>query len=272
VRISRFISTVCISAVAALLAGCHGDTIGATTPAVAAPSSALPYHRTYHYTGTKQVFNVPGRVTQISVVARGAAGAAGTDKYRVADARGGRVVAVIPVTPGEQLAIFVGGSGEHDGFNGGAPGGRHGRCNCSKGFTGGGASDVREGGDTTDNRILVAGGGGGAGGADPIYYSLQGAGGAGGGLEGDAGLGGGSGSELAGGGGAGGTQLAGGAGGRGGDFYGQSGGNGRHGIIGQGGLGGSGHTRKTTKAEPAAVAAVVAISAAVAAVRAAVII
>jgi len=45
VRISRFINAVSISAVAASLAGCHGDTIGPTMPAAAEPSSTLPYHR-----------------------------------------------------------------------------------------------------------------------------------------------------------------------------------------------------------------------------------
>lgn len=55
----------------------------------------------------------------ISVVARGAKGAGSP----IVD--GGRVHAIIPVTPGEKLVIYVGGdgSGTTGGFNGGANGG-----------------------------------------------------------------------------------------------------------------------------------------------------
>lgn len=111
---------------------------------------------------------MPVHVTQIKVIARGAHGVGSP----VSD--GGRVHAVIPVTPGEKLVIYVGGdaSGSTGGFNGGANGGQGYYCSCP-GYGGGGATDVRERGSGLGNRVLVAGGSGGQGGS-------QGAGGSGG--------------------------------------------------------------------------------------------
>jgi len=75
---------------------------------------------------------------------------------------GGSVKATIPVTPGEKLAIFVGGYGATaGGFNGGGTGGSTGGSG-GNGGGGGGASDVRQGGDRLANRVVVAGGGGGS--------------------------------------------------------------------------------------------------------------
>src|SRR5690606_20990659 len=102
---------------------------------------------------------------------------------------GGRAQATVPVTAGETLHVYVGGMGQSLG-TGASPGAGTGGWNGggdvydfvtppnqSEGIsgTGGGASDVRRGGDL-DGRLVVAGGGGGGG-----YY---GAGGAGGGLDG----------------------------------------------------------------------------------------
>src|SRR5208283_3929205 len=81
-----------------------------------------------------QNYIVPFGVTQATIVAAGAQGA-NTD--------GGSVTATIPVTPGESLAVYVGGAnvGAVGGFNGGGSSGGGG---CNGG--GGGASDVRQGG------------------------------------------------------------------------------------------------------------------------------
>ncbi len=155
---------------------------------------------TFNYTGAMQTFTVPAGITQMTVDAKGAQGG-GT--Y---GGNGGRTQAVITVTPGEVLNLFVGskptiqlGPG---GYNGG---GAVTALPCgggSDGFPGGGASDIRRAGTAFSNRIIVAGGGGGQG------YS-NGAGGLGGGLIGGDGFT----SWIAGTNGKGGTQSAGGAGG-----------------------------------------------------------
>jgi Glycine rich protein len=240
-----------IGAALALLAGC-----GASPPPTAAPGAmALRGARTqtYRYTGAKQTFTVPTGVTQISIAASGAGSPSG-QKYT--GGNGGLIKATIPVTPGENLAIFVGGaggltesgSGGNGGFNGGAGGGDgiYSSGYGSGGNGGGGASDVRQGGNRLRNRVIVAGGGGGAGGEycySEYCYSYSGAGGDGGGDVGGAGHGG----DLVeqcrcyypnGAGGKGGTQSAGGKGGRGGDSLSDQAARGRHGHLGGGGSGG----------------------------------
>ena len=61
--------------------------------------NSLANHKSFYYTGGAQEFTVPAGVTQLKVVARGAKGAGYFAGY------GGRVRAVIPVTPGEKLAL-----------------------------------------------------------------------------------------------------------------------------------------------------------------------
>lgn len=210
--------SLCIAA--ALLGGCgnpHGD---GTVPALGAAENAKPHSITFKYTGKEQVFKVPPNVTAIKAIALGGNGAGKRGGHA------GRVSAVLPVTPGEKLIVFVGGnaSGEVGGFNGGANGG-YGVSSkgCCDGYGGGGASDVRRSGGT---RILVAGGGGGEGG---IIFprDSRGHGGTGGGVNGGSG---GDGFKSVGGkGGTGGTPSAGGIGGQGAycqSSYGLSGANG----------------------------------------------
>jgi len=127
----------------------------------------------YNYTGAVQTFTVPAGITQMTIDAKGAQGG-GTF-----GGNGGRTQAVISVTPGEVLNLYIGskptiqmGPG---GYNGG---GAVTALPCgggSDGFPGGGATDIRRAGTTLVNRIIVAGGGGGQG------YS-NGVGGLGGGL------------------------------------------------------------------------------------------
>ena len=200
---------------------------------------SLPYHKTFYFTGKEQPFVVPSGVKRITVVALGAAG--GGSKR----GRGGRVYAEFPVMPGERLAIFVGGTanGNIGGFNGGGAG--FGEYGSTISYGGGGASDIREGGDKLQDRILVVGGGGGEGEAafnDGIVYGAGGEGGCS--VVG-------SGKSCrntyafasysdAGGGGGGGTHYAGGNGGAGGIGGYENGYPGTHGVRGKGGSGGQG--------------------------------
>ncbi len=232
---------LCISVAAAWLSACGG---GSSTPIptgnLANGAGAAKGSKTFKYTGKEQTFNVPTGVKQLTVVAHGGEGA-GVSVYPSTDTpgRSGRVYAIIPVRSGEKLYVFVGGSGTHGGFNGGGAGGDGGRY---MGNPGGGASDVRAGGDTLKDRIIVAAGGGGAG--EAIYEYGSAYGGDGGGLIGQSGGGGGSGAS--GGGGSGGTQSKGGSGGPGGQYcsdsgyYGQSGGKGSLSLGGAGGSADSG--------------------------------
>jgi hypothetical protein len=226
VRLASLGYTLGLSAAVAMLFACGGSqpSIG-VVPSSGVPNH-LPNHKPFYYTGAAQYFRVPEGVTHIAVVARGAKGAGAHG-----GSFGGRVHALIPVTPGEKLVVYVGGdaSGENGGFNGGANGG-----NSFPGYGGGGASDVRQGGDQLVDRILVAGGGGGRGGRS--YYSyLGGAGGKGGGYTG--GSGGNGRYSHGGGGGGGGDQYSGGSGGSGG--Y-RNDNPGSDGSLGAGGIGGWG--------------------------------
>ncbi len=221
-----------IGAAAALLAGCGASQLpSATAPGDTTPS-AFAHHMTFRYAGKKQTFKVPSGVTRIQVIALGGNGAGES-----VIAHAGRVSAVIPVTPSETLAIYVGGQGASPagGFNGGGTGGTIlTRYSSSSGYGGGGASDIREGGDALTDRIVVAGGGGGEGNA-LSYGKPDSEAGKGGKLTGGSGRAGcckrfGDG----GGGGTGGTQSQGGSGGTGPQNPGESG------QVGIGGSGGSG--------------------------------
>ena len=226
---------LCGGVAVALLAGCGAQASNGILPS-AVPDSSLPHHKTFNYTGGAQDFTVPAGVTHISVVARGAHGG-GSPK-----ANGGRVHAVIPVTPGEKLVVYVGGdaSGAKGGFNGGSSGGSS-AFSGQNGYGGGGASDVRKGGDALSDRIVVAGGAGGEGGLANGYGCPTPTGGKGGGLTGGSGTGGPASYAQCGQGAGGGTQSAGGSGGDGGRrCFGSYGNAGDNGALGTGGSGGSG--------------------------------
>jgi hypothetical protein len=217
-----------------MLTGCGGNTSGGVLPMNATPNT-FPYHKSFFYTGAAQEFKVPAGVRQLSVVALGAHG---SNEYGKPVALGGRVHATIPVAPGETLVVYVGGDafGTTGGFNGGAGTGEG--PALVKGFGGGGASDVRQGGDGLANRVLVVGGGGGHGGDE----RRGGAGGKGGGATGGSG-GAGRGICPGGRGGLGGTQTAGGSGGTGAQgtsyrCFGYGGESGVNGTVGSGGAGG----------------------------------
>jgi len=126
----------------------------------------------FQFTGSVQQFTVPAGVTSIQVDVRGAQGGTFNTSYGIGG-RGGRIVANVPVIPGQQIGVYVGGTtNTHSGgWNGG------GSCNNThvnmRG--GGGASDIRIGGSTLNNRIVVAAGGGGSGG--PNAGNVHGGGG-----------------------------------------------------------------------------------------------
>jgi len=215
---------------AAVLAGCGGSQppVGATG---AVAPNVLTKSKTFHFTGGEQLFKVPNGVHFATISATGAHGGGRFG------GNPGRVRAKVPVKPGETLAIFVGGDSSSGGYNGGAPG-TSGYCphHCH-GRGGGGASDVREGGDALQDRVVVAGGGGGTGGYEWPYGrgSADGTGGVGGGqIAGQGGM-----NADGGGGGGGGTQQNGGAGGTG--CARKSDGQGADGTLGSGGVGGLQH-------------------------------
>lgn len=232
------LSMTCGSIVAACaLSSCAGEALP-LAPGVSNVSKQLSYaqsSQTFHYTGAPQYFNVPTGVTSVAITARGA-GSSGK--------RGGLVQATIPVSPGEALAVFVGGESESTtgGFNGGGGAGTGG---VADGRGGGGASDVRQGGDELINRVIVAGGAAGRGSTGYNESGKRGAGGFGGGVRGGRGGSGGlssgeDGDGYGGGGGIPGTQNTGGKGGAGGGVGGGSGWLGCHGLRGRLGLGGDG--------------------------------
>lgn len=183
-RGSRFASyaasAIAILAANGLLSACGGQSV-TTMPTVNGADKSLPYHKTFYYTGGRQLFRVPPGVRKLTVIAVGARGGGYQDNL----ALGGRVWAIIPVTPGEKLAVLVGGEGSQPrgGFNGGGSGASE--PFCCRGYGGGGASDVRRGGYGLQNRILVAGGGGGEESAG--FPSFGGTGGKGGGSVGGSG-------------------------------------------------------------------------------------
>jgi hypothetical protein len=241
---------------AAVVAGCGVSHLPVTTTAPAFAPKSYSHHKTFRYVGKKQTFKVPNGVTQAFIVAIGGEGGGSTV------AHGGRVSAVIPVTAGETLVVRVGGNGTFKtaGYNGGGKPGADG-FEDGNAYGGGGASDIREGGDALANRILVVGGGGGQGGWDDATRGgPYGVGGKGGGLTGGTGgigdgysygkgCGGGSldpkrdSVANAGCPGTGGSSKAGGAGGSGGEgafCYGSSGFAGSLGLGGQGALDASG--------------------------------
>lgn len=159
--------------------------------------------QTFNYTGGVQTFTAPAAGTYTLDV-YGARGGNVTSYYPTNGGLGGRSQGTITLTAGQVVYVYVGEQGADllgnhpygnctltpGGWNGGGANRSQGN-----GTPGGGASDIRIGGQGLANRVIVAGGGGGCG----WYYA---AGGAGGGLTGGAGTNHGSGGA---------TQAAGGA-------------------------------------------------------------
>ncbi|HEX6312433.1 MAG TPA: glycine-rich protein, partial [Acidimicrobiia bacterium] len=163
--------TVLAAVVAALgLTACVPFKTAPPPPQVATPPAQggpLLHVETFEYTGAPQLWVVPDGVTEAVVTVQGARGG-GTIAWPTHGGLGARATALMPVTPGENVYVYVGSAGQHDasewcssplgGYNGGGPGGK--AQGFSGGGGGGGASDIRVGGFTLDHRALVAGGGG----------------------------------------------------------------------------------------------------------------
>lgn len=210
---------------------------------------AQTVNQTFSYTGVMQTFTIPSCVSSLTVTAKGASGMTGVGSptnYPGVGGLGAYITAVMSVTPGMVLNLFVGGQ---NGYNGGGVAGISGAQNSSG--NGGGASDIRIGGISLTDRVLVAAGGGGGTGVSTgsVCYVFGGSGGYGGYIYGWNGLYGfvcntGNNGGIGGGGGSGATQLAGGAGGAGLAVTSCStvGDTGANGVLGTGGAGGTGTT------------------------------
>ncbi|MEI8192486.1 MAG: glycine-rich protein, partial [Flavobacteriia bacterium] len=128
----------------------------------------------FSYTGSTQTYTVPAGVTSITVDANGAGGGAQPGNGGQAGA-GGKMLATIPVTPGQVLSIIVGGAGGNSQYN-------------RSGSGGGGFTGVL---DASNNHLVSAGGGGGAAGNEGCpQVGNGGNGGASSGTQGSCGLGG----------------------------------------------------------------------------------
>ena len=111
----------------------------------------------FPFIGAEQIFTAPSDDTYF-IETWGAQGGNATVNGITEGGRGGYCSGNIFLTEGTVLYIYVGGQ---NGYNGGGAGGSSG---SEAGKVGGGATDVRMGGNAISNRIIVAGGGGGCGG------------------------------------------------------------------------------------------------------------
>ena len=146
---------------------------------------------TFTYTGAVQTYTVPVGVDSVLLQVWGAQGGdGGPTNY---GGKGGYSHGIMRVTAGDVLYVYVGGQGQGTSSttsgtgltNGGWNGGGNGYQSGTARSAGGGASDIRVGGQTLNHRVIVAGGGGGN-----IYFSGNTYyAGAGGGTNGQAGTG-----------------------------------------------------------------------------------
>jgi hypothetical protein len=123
----------------------------------------------FSYTGSVQTWTVPATVTEITVTLKGAGGGQGSyyGSLMGTPGIGGSAVAIVPVTPGQVINIYVGQKGSNSGYYSAGIGGWNGGANGGgayyAGGGGGGATDIRIGGTALSNRRVVAAGGGGSG-------------------------------------------------------------------------------------------------------------
>jgi uncharacterized protein YhjY with autotransporter beta-barrel domain len=166
--------------------------LGLAAPQAFAQSCAIgETPAAFGFTGGEQTTTVPAGVNSITVYLSGAQGGAGRSGAGTIGGSpnspggtgglGGRVRGTLAVTPGATLSIWVGGQGSQAVNPGGIGQGVDG--------IGGGATDLRVGGNAIGNRVGIAGGGGGGGNAgwSTTNVVAGGAGGVGGGGVGGAG-------------------------------------------------------------------------------------
>jgi hypothetical protein len=146
-------------------------------------SSFTPATYRFDYTGDVQTFTVPSGCNKLIIDCVGAKGG-DSDTGAAKGGVGGRVQCDMVVSGGQILYIYVGGAGifgqntYNSSWSGGYNGGAEGYQTVG---SGGGATDIRIGGNTLNDRKLVAGGGGGAG-TMWVYSEFPLNGGSGGGL------------------------------------------------------------------------------------------
>jgi uncharacterized protein YhjY with autotransporter beta-barrel domain len=166
--------------------------IGLVSPQALAQSCAIGETPVaFGFTGGEQTLTVPAGVNSLTVYLSGAQGGAGRSGAGTIGGSpnspggtgglGGRVRGTLAVTPGATLSVWVGGQGSQAVNPGGIGQGVDG--------IGGGATDLRVGGNAIGNRVAIAGGGGGGGNAgwSTANVIAGGAGGVGGGGTGGAG-------------------------------------------------------------------------------------
>jgi Glycine rich protein len=139
--------------------------VGVAPQVAAADPTLATQTLTFGFTGGPQSFTVPPGVTSVTFDLTGGQGQ-GKDDGSIGGGggEGGEATDTMAVTPGTTYQIYVGGSGDSGGWNGGAIGGTDGiYYEGDIAGTGGGATDVRTGADGLSDRLLVAGGGGGSG-------------------------------------------------------------------------------------------------------------
>lgn len=185
---------------------------------------------TLQYTGAVQTWTVPPGICSVTFELYAASGGGTSTGGTGQSGRGGYSKGTLAVSQGEVFYIYVGQQGgiantgsstpTYSAFNGGGYGNQNGYSGPGNAAGGGGATDIRFGGQALSDRIIIAGGGGGG----HVAYDNNRRGGPGGGLTGGSG---GSNNGITAG-GTGGTQTAGGVGGQ----Y-----NGQSGSLGQGGHG-----------------------------------
>lgn len=126
----------------------------------AQPAQSTPFA----FTGGEQTYTVPPGVASVRITAVGGAGGSPSPGGGLSGGRGAVVSGIVPVTAGQVLFVYVGGSGASPGggFNGGGAGGT--TQSGSHFWGGGGASDVRTVQSSLESRLIVAAGGGGSAG------------------------------------------------------------------------------------------------------------
>jgi large repetitive protein len=202
---------------------------------VVAPSNIF----TYTYTGAYETFTAPAAGTYLIEVWGASGGSSITSGCT--GGLGGYSKGEITLSSGNSLYVYVGGAGSVATASGTTLGGWNGggsvegtNVEARRSGSGGGASDVRQGGTALSNRIIVAGGGGGSGSRYSNYFGGFGGGTTGGNNHNGAGAGTSSaGGSVGGALGTGGNGAATSRGGGGGGYYG--GGSGATDYFGGGG-------------------------------------
>jgi gliding motility-associated-like protein len=140
-------------------------TISTTTTyyvGTAAQGGAVNGSQTFNYTAGVQTFTAPvtGNYTVTLF------GAQGGNGLNTTGGLGGQATGSLALTAGQSISVYVGGKGGNAGgvmgWNGGGQGGLDVGAGQHAG-SGGGATDIRVGGNALANRVIVAGGGAGGG-------------------------------------------------------------------------------------------------------------